>query len=84
MTLPDRPVTLSVEQIAGLNQALSNMRHDINNYLSLVLAASELIRVKPEMVERMAGTLGEQPARIEAAVRKFSATFESTFGIVRG
>lgn len=84
MTLPDQPVTLSVEQIAELNQALSKMRHDINNYLSLVMAATELIRTKPEMLARMGAALSEQPARVEAAVRAFSAQFESTFGIKRG
>jgi len=46
--VPSQPVTLSVEQIEELNQKLSNMRHDINNNLSLILAATELIRHKPQ------------------------------------
>ncbi len=83
MTLPTQPVTLTVEQIAELNRRLSNMRHDINNHLSLVLAASELIRTKPHMTERMTATLVEQPPKITAALQSFSAELEQSLGIQR-
>ena len=83
MVLPEQPVTLTVEQISALNRELSTMRHDINNNLSLMLAALELIRAKPETTERMMGTLGEQPPKITKALQKFSADFERTFGIKR-
>jgi hypothetical protein len=83
MTLPSQPVTLSVEQIEDLNRHLCNMRHDINNNLSLIMAATELLRNKPQMLERMTGTLVEQPAKITDALGKFSAEFEKTFGLSR-
>ncbi len=83
MVLPEQPVTLTVEQIAALNQELANMRHDINNNLSLVMAAVELIRAKPHMTERMTGTLIEQPPKITNAMLKFSEEFEKSFGIKR-
>lgn len=83
MILPDKPVTLSVEQIAELNQKLSTMRHDINNSLALVLAGAELMKMKPESAPRMIGTISEQPARITALVREFSAEFEQALGIKR-
>ena len=83
MVLPEQPVTLTVEQVAELNRALSNMRHDINNNLSLILAATELIRAKPQMLERMTATLVEQPPKITAALGNFSAEFEKTLGIQR-
>ena len=83
MGLPSEPVTLSVEQVGELNQKLSAMRHDINNHLSLALAALELIRRKPQATERMVTTLGEQPPRIMEALAKFSEEFEATFGITR-
>jgi hypothetical protein len=72
-------VRLTVEQIQELNQKLSTMRHDINNHLSLILAATELIRHKPQMAERMMATLCEQPAKISDSIAKFSAEFETTF-----
>jgi len=81
--LPDQPVTLTVAQVAELNQKLSTMRHDINNSLALVLAGGELMRVKPETTPRMLGTLAEQPARINGLVRKFSDDFEAMMGIKR-
>jgi len=83
MRLPDRPVSLTVEQVAELNSKLSTTRHDINNYLSLIVASVELIRCKPETAERMMTTLVEQPPRISAALQKFSAEFERTLGMTR-
>jgi hypothetical protein len=83
MTLPTQPVTLTAEQIAEFNRQLSNMRHDINNQLSLILAATELIRAKPHLVERMTNTLVEQPPKITAALIRFSNEFEKTLGITR-
>jgi len=60
------------------------MRHDINNHLSLIMAATELIRRKPETLERISQTLVEQPGKISEAIIKFSASFENTFGIKKG
>jgi hypothetical protein len=46
MTLPTAPVTLTIGELEDLNRKLSDMRHDINNHLSLMVAALELIRYK--------------------------------------
>lgn len=83
MRMPSQPVQLSVEQIQDLTQKLSVLRHDINNQLSLILAASELIHHKPQMADKMMATLTEQPPKISAAIAKFSAEFEHAFGITR-
>ena len=83
MELPSEPVTLSVEQLEQLNRDLANLRHDVNNTLSLIMAAVELIRYKPHMTERMMTTLVEQPPKIINSIGKFSAEFERTFGISR-
>ena len=76
-------MTLSVEQIEELNRHLANMRHDINNNLSLIMAATELLRHKPHMLERLTGTLVEQPPKITDALGKFSAEFEKIFDLSR-
>ena len=83
MGLPTEQVTLSVEQINALNQKLSTMRHDINNHLSLILAAVELTKYKPDMIQRMLETLNLQPPKITTAITAFSQEFEKTFGITR-
>ena len=83
MGLPNEPVTLNPEQIDALNQKLGKMRHDINNHLSLIVFAVEVLRSKPEMIERMMNTLGDQPAKITSDLAKFSSAFEETFRIVR-
>jgi hypothetical protein len=82
MRMPSEPVQFSVEQIQELNHRLSVLRHDINNQLSLIMAASELIRHKPQMAERMMDTLLEQPPKITASLSKFSDEFETAFGIL--
>jgi hypothetical protein len=83
MILPNQPVTLAVSQIDQLNQQLSTLRHDINNQLSLMLAASEVIRRKPEAAQRMSATFEELPRKITEALLKFSAEFEKNFGITK-
>jgi hypothetical protein len=83
MPLPDHPVSLTVEQLAELNGKLSSMRHDVNNQLSLIIAAVELIRHKPQMAERMMTTLAEQPPKIAAALSRFSTDFERALDITR-
>ena len=83
MPLPSEPVTLSVTQLEELNRKLSDMRHDINNHLSLIVAAVELIRHKPQMTDRMMKTVAEQPTRITEALRKFSTEFEHAMRITR-
>jgi hypothetical protein len=83
MLLPEQPVSLTVQQVADLNAKLSSMRHDINNHLSLVIAAVELIRYKPETSERMMKTLIEQPPRIATALQAFSKQFDQALGITR-
>ena len=83
MALPNGPITLTPEQIAELNKKLSTLRHDINNHLSLIVAAVELIRYNPEVANRMSTTLAEQPPKISEELARFSAEFAQAFGITR-
>lgn len=77
------PPALTSQQVEELNKKLSTMRHDVNNYLSLMMAAVELVRRKPEAAERMAGTLTDQPHKISEAMKKFTLEFETTLGVRR-
>lgn len=83
MTPPSQPVALTVNEVEELNKQLATMRHDINNHLSLMMAAVELVRRKPEAAERMANTLIEQPTKITESMKKFSVQFEQALGIKR-
>jgi len=83
MDLPNQPISFKAEQIEELNRKLAHMRHDINNMLSLIIAAVELIRSKPHMTESLVTTLLEQPPRITASMAEFSTEFERAFGIER-
>jgi len=83
MTALNPSVALASGEVDALNKQLATMRHDINNHLSLMMAAVELIRRKPEAAARMANTLTEQPAKIADSMKKFSAQFEHALGIKR-
>ena len=83
MPLPTEPVTLSVEQVGELSQKLADLRHDINNYASLIMASAELLRRRPEAAERMLASLADQPSKIIAAVKQFSGDLEAALRITR-
>lgn len=83
MALPDGPVTISVQQLEELSKKLSTLRHDVNNHLSLVVAAAELIKFNPDMATRMSATLSEQPPKISDELNKFALEFERVMGITR-
>ena len=46
-----QPITLSAEQVEELQKKIAKLRHDINNHLSLVMAATELIRRHAAVLE---------------------------------
>jgi hypothetical protein len=83
MAMPQSPVTLTPEQVAELNEKLATTRHYINNHLSLIVAALELIRRKPEMTPRLLDNIAQQPDKIIAQMRGFSNEFERAVGITK-
>ena len=83
MGLPEKPITLSANQIARLNDQLAEMRHAVNNHLALMVAATEMMRLKPEMAPAMAVSLAEQPGKITKELRHFSDEFERTLNITQ-
>lgn len=83
MALPTEPITLTVEQISELNRKLTTLRHDVNNQLSLIMAAVELIRRKPEGSGRMLAMLVEQPHKISDSLTQFSGEMEAALRVTR-
>ncbi len=83
MALPSQPAALSAEQVAELQRQLSTMRHDVNNQMSIIVAALELIRYQPETTEKMIETIALQPRKVGDSLAKFSAEFEKALGIGR-
>ena len=83
MALPTQSITLTVEQVAELNQKLSTLRHDINNNLMLIMASAELARIRPETSAQTLEALLDQPQKISTIMNSFSAEFEHALGITR-
>jgi len=83
MPVPNEAVTLSVEQIRELNQKLADLRHDVNNSLSLMTAAVELIKRRPQNAANMWDTLIEQSGKITGTISQFSRDLEAALHITR-
>ena len=81
MGLPHQTVPLSSEEVAELSRNLSDLRHNVNNHLALMVAALELIRRKPEMMDRMVNNLTEQPQKILDEIKKYAEKFEKLLKI---
>jgi len=80
---PGGPVTLSEEEILALHQKLRDMRHDVNGRLANIVAAAELIRMRPEATAERLKLLLEQPHKAAETILQFSGEFEKVFGISR-
>lgn len=83
MASPNEPVSLSVEQTRELHGRLVTMRHDVNNELSKIAAALEVIHRRPEAAERLWPALVEQPRKVAELVGQFSSELETLLGITR-
>jgi hypothetical protein len=81
---PSGPVTLNEEQILALHQKLREMRHDVNGRLANIVAAAELMRLRPDqsVAERLKLLL-EQPHKASGSVSEFSRAFEGALGLTR-
>jgi hypothetical protein len=78
MPNPEGPATLSAEQVKALTQGLSHMRHQINNHLSLIMASAELLKMKPDMAEKLTKSIVDQPVKITQELAHFSHTLDKT------
>jgi hypothetical protein len=83
MGLPTQVITFDPDQVAELHRMLSDVRHSINNHLTLISTAVELIRRDPTGAARLAHTMADRPELIRNEIMRFSAAFEEAFGITR-
>ena len=72
-------MTLSEEQSAELFKLLSNCRHNVNNNLSLIISAAELLQLKPDTAERMARTIIDQTKKITEEITSYSGSVERIY-----
>jgi len=81
--IPKTAKTLTREQVVELDRQLAKLRHAINNHLSLITAATEIMKLKPETAERMLGNISKQPPKIMEDLRNFTVVFDAAFDISR-
>jgi hypothetical protein len=80
---PGGTVVLSEEQILALHQKLRNMRHDVNGRLANIVAAAELMRMRPASAAERLQLLLEQPHKAAESIAEFSREFEALLGLKR-
>jgi hypothetical protein len=83
MGSPTQTITFDPDQVAALNRMLSDARHGINNHLTLISTAIELIRRDPSAAARLVQTMADRPELIRDEMTRFSSAFEEAFGIKR-
>jgi len=76
-------VSLSEHQIVSLHEKLRTMRHDVNGRLANIVAAAELMRLRPETAEERLKMLLDQPHKAAESIAEFSREFEAMFGLKR-
>jgi hypothetical protein len=80
---PKGPVTLTEEQIVVLHGELRKMRHDVNGRLANIVAAAELIRLRPDTAAERLKLLLDQPMKASESLAEFSHLFETQLGLLK-
>ena len=77
-------MTLTEAQVMALHQKLRDMLHDVNGRLANIVAAAELMRLRPDQppAERLKLLL-EQPHKAAESISEFSRAFEGALGLKR-
>jgi hypothetical protein len=83
MGFPTQSVSLHPDQVVELERRLSDARHGINNHLTLLSTAIELIRRDPSAAERLAQAMVDRPQMIREELMRFNRAFDEAFGIKR-
>jgi len=83
MGVPQENVTLSPDVIESLHRKLGDMRHSVNNHLTLLSTAMELFRRKPDAIMRMLDSMTDRPEQIRDEIARFSEELESAVKITR-
>ena len=78
------PVTLTEAQILELHQKIRILRHDLNGRLANIIAAAELIRMRPDQSrpERLQ-MVQDESFKAKDLLAQYSQEFETAFGLSR-
>ena len=74
---------MTEDQVLALHEKLRVMRHDVNGRLANIVAAAELMRMRPESAAERLKMLLEQPHKAAESISEFSREFEQMFGLKR-
>lgn len=74
---------MTEDQIVTLHEKLRTMRHDVNGRLANIVAAAELMRLRPESAAERLKMLLDQPQKAAEAIAEFSREFEVLFKLTR-
>ena len=83
MGMSHQPVTLTPEQVAELSRKLGDFRHSLNNQLTLIVSAAELMKRRPSAAGTMVDTMLGPARKIMEEMQRFSQDLERGLGITR-
>jgi len=81
MASSKKAVRLSPRKVSEIERKLADLRHDVNNNLTLIVAAAEIIRHRPEQAEKFWESLMQKPMKVADRVTQFSNDLEKTLRI---
>lgn len=84
MEFPKEPVTLTPSELAQILEHHKTARHNVNNALSMIIAAAELVKLKPDAAERYSDKILEQPDRIIMELKSFGDELEKRLRVKKG
>ena len=67
----------------ALHGELRKMRHDVNGRLMNIVAATEVMRLRPDTAGETLKLLQEQPFKAAESIKEFSQEFEAKLGLLR-
>jgi len=83
MSLPGKPVTLSARKISEIEKKLAQLRHEVNNNLTLIVAAAEIVRRRPDPGDQVWESLLQKPLAVADQVAEFTRHLEKTLHLRR-
>jgi len=81
MASSKKAVMLSPRKVSEIERKLADLRHDVNNNLTLIVAAAEIIRHRPEQAEQFWESLMQKPMKVADQVSQFSRDLEKALRI---
>jgi hypothetical protein len=74
-------LNLSQLEVIQIAERLSTCRHNINNNLALMVASAEIVKRKPERIDKVIDTIFQQTEKLMNELNSFSENLKKVLDI---